>query len=91
MEGDIHSCSCYGAVKLREHRMKAVKMVLEKRFCRIVTVDEMQFRSKPERGTIDAVFMLRMLQEEYHAKGKKLYMCLVDLEKAIDSVPRRVF
>ena len=25
-------------------------------------------------GTIDAVFILRRLQEEYHAKGKKLYV-----------------
>ena len=34
-----------------------------------------------ERGTIDAVFILRMLQEEYHAGEKKLYMCFVDLVK----------
>ena len=39
----------------------------------------------PERGTIDAVFILRRMQEEYYAKGKKLYMCFVDLEKAFDS------
>ena len=38
----------------------------------------------------DAVFILRTLQEEYHAKGKKLYMCFVDLEKALDRVPRKV-
>ena len=42
------------------------------------------------RGTNDVVFILRRLQEEYHAKGKKLYMCLVDLEKAFDRVPRKV-
>ena len=43
-----------------------------------------------ERGTIDAVFILRRKQEEYHAKGKKLYMCFVDLEKAFDRVSRKV-
>ena len=55
-----------------------------------MSVDEMQFDFMPERGTIDAVFILRWLQEEYGAKGKKLYMCFVDLEKAFDSVPRKV-
>ena len=44
----------------------------------------------PGRGTIDAVFVLRRLQEEYHAKGKTLYMCLVDLEKAFDRLQRKV-
>ena len=29
------------------------------------------------------------MQEEYHAKGKKLYMCFVDLEKAFDRVLRK--
>ena len=50
----------------------------------------MQFCLMPEKGTIDAVFILRRLQEEYHAKGKKLYVCLVDLMKAFKRVPRKV-
>ena len=33
-------------------------MVVEERFCRIVTVDETQLGFMPERGTIDAVFIL---------------------------------
>ena len=37
-------------------------------------VDEMQFGSMPERGTIDAVFILRRMQEEYHDKGKNMFM-----------------
>ena len=58
--------------------------MLKERFCRTVNVDEMQFGFMPERGTIDAVFILRRLQEEYHAKGKRLYMCFVDLDRAFD-------
>ena len=52
-----------------------------------MTVHELQFGFLPERGTIDAVYILRRLQEEYHAKGKKLSMYFVDLEKAFDRVP----
>ena len=44
----------------------------------------------PERGTIDAVFILRRMQEEYHAKGKKLYVCFVDLDKGFDKVARKL-
>ena len=50
----------------------------------------MRFGLMPERGTIDAVFILRRMQEEYHAEGKKLYMCFVDLENPFDRVPRKV-
>ena len=48
----------------------------------------MQFGFLPGKGTIDEVFILRWIQEEYLAKQKKLYMCFVDLEKAFDRVTR---
>ena len=50
----------------------------------------MQFCFLPESGTSDAVFILRRLQEDYHAKEKKLYMCFADEEKAFDRIPRSV-
>ena len=68
------SCGAYRGVKLLEHAMKIVERVLEKRIQRIVEVDEMQFGFMPGKGTIDAVFILRRLQEEYRAKGKKLHV-----------------
>ena len=43
---------------LLEHYVKVVERVLEKRLCIIVSVDELQFNFMPERGTIDAVFIL---------------------------------
>ena len=73
-KNDIRNCSCYRAVKLLEHGMKVVERVMEKRQSRIVSVDEMQFGSMPERGSIDAVFIVRRMQEEYHAKRKK-FLC----------------
>jgi hypothetical protein len=50
----------------------------------------MQCGFMPGKGTIDALFMVRMLQEKYERKKKKLYMCVVDLEKAFDRVLREV-
>ena len=50
----------------------------------------MQFGFMPGRGTTDAIFILRQLQEKHLAKNKKLYFAFVDLEKAFDRVPRKV-
>ena len=58
-------------------------------FYRIVTVDEMHLSFMPEKKAIDAVFILRRMQEVYCVKGKSC-MCFVDREKAFDSVPRKV-
>ena len=71
--------------------MTIVEKVLERRLRRMVKVDEMQFGFMPGKGTIDAVFILRRLQEEYLDKEKKLYVCFfVDLERAFDRVPTKV-
>ena len=88
-KGDNRKCSCHRAVKPLEHEMKLVGRVLEKRLCRVVSVDKMQLGFMTERGAIDAVFILSRMQEGYHAKGKKLYMCFGDLWKALDRVLRK--
>ena len=49
----------------------------------------MQFGFMQGKGTINAVFILRRIQEEYLAKQKKLYMCFVDLDKAFGRVRRK--
>ena len=54
------------------HFMMVVERVSQKRLHEIVTVDEMQFGFMPERGTIDAMFILKRMPEEYRLKGKKV-------------------
>ena len=39
---------------------------------------------------MDGIFIMRRMQEEYQKKDKKLYICFVDMEKALDRVPRKV-
>ena len=56
----------------------------------LVTIDNSQFGFIPGRGTTDAVFVVRQLQEKYPAANKRLYMAFIDLEKAFDRVPRKV-
>ena len=44
----------------------------------------------PGRGTTDAIFVVRQLQEKNLAANKRLFMAFIDLEKAFDRVPWRV-
>ena len=53
-------------------------------------VDDLQFGFMRGKGTTDALFIFRRMQEEFRGREKKLYMCFVDLEKAFDRVPKKV-
>ena len=50
----------------------------------------MQFGFVKGKGTTDAIFTVRQMQENLRVKGKRLYFGFVDLEKAFDRVPREV-
>ena len=88
-KGDVMDCGAYKKVKLRERAMR-VERVLENRIKRLVTIDHMQFGLMSGKGTPHALFILRKMQEEFREREQKLYMCFVDLEKAIDRVLRKV-
>ena len=61
-------------MKLLGHGMRVLVRTFEKSLCIIVSVHEMQFGFMSERGTIDAVFILRRMQEECNAIEERLYM-----------------
>ena len=53
----------YRGLKLKEHVSKVVERIIEVIIRAVVNVDDMQFRFMPGRGTTNAIFILRQIQE----------------------------
>jgi len=57
---------------------------------RQIELADMQFGIMKGKGTTDAIFIVRQMQENFTVKGMELYFVCVDLKKAFDRVPREV-
>ena len=67
--------------------MKVLERVVEGLIRQRVEINDMQCGFMSGRGTTDAIFIVRQLQEKHLAANKPLYMAFIDLEKAFDRVP----
>ena len=89
-KGDALERGNYRGLKLTEQVMKVLERIVDGLIRQVVSTDDSQFGFVPGRGTTDAIFVIRQLQDKYLAANKRLYMAFVDLEKAFDRVPRKV-
>ena len=89
-KGDALERGNYQGVKLTEQVMKILERIVDSLIRQLVSIDNSQFGFVPGRGTTDAIFFVRQLQEKYLFANKRLYMAFIDLEKAFDRVPRKV-
>ncbi|CAH2104692.1 unnamed protein product [Euphydryas editha] len=88
--GDRSCCDSYRGISLLSVPGKVFARVLLNRLMKLSEqlLPETQFGFRPERGTCEAIFSIRQLQEKSIEQGRHLYLCFVDLEKAFDSMPR---
>ena len=89
-KGDALERGNYRRLKLTEQIMKILERIVDGLIRQLVSIDDSQFGFVSGRGTTDAIFVVRQLQEKYLAANKRLYMAFVDLEKAFDRVPRKI-
>ena len=89
-KGDALARGNYRGLKLIDQVMKVMERVVEQLLRKQVRIDDMQFGFSPGKGTTDAIFIVRQMQEKHQAIGKPLYLAFVDLEKAFNRVSREV-
>ena len=81
----------YRGLKLTEQVMKVLERIVDGFIRQEVSIHDSQFGFVPGRGTTDAIFVVRQLQEKYLAVNKRLYMAFIDLEKHLTECPGRSF
>ena len=79
-KGDALERDNYRGLKLTEQVMKILERIVDGLIRQLVSIDDSQFGFFPDRGTTDAIFIVRQLQEKYLAANKRLYMAFVELE-----------
>ena len=89
-KGDALDRGNYRGLKLTEQAMMIPERIVDGLIRQVVSIKDYQFGFVPGRGTTDAIFVVRSLQEKYLAMNKRLYVAFMDLEKAFDHVPPKV-
>ena len=91
-KGDAQDPGKYRGLTLLSHIMKLLERILDKRLRERVEPElgEEQLGFRNGRGTTDGVFSLRQLVEKRVEKQGHMALAFVDLEKAFDTVPRKM-
>ena len=63
----------YRGLKSIEHILKIIERIIEDLIRSVVKIDDMQFGFMPGRGTTDAIFIVRKIQEAY-IRNRNLYL-----------------
>ena len=89
---DRTECGNYRGISVMAHAGKVLLKVIAgglSYYCErenILPKEQCGFR--PQRSTVDTMFVVRRLQELARKKDTPLYLCFIDLTKAYDSVDR---
>ena len=91
-KGDKTECGNYRGIPLVSHAGKVLLKVVVRRlsaYCEAKGLQpEEQCGFRPDRSTMDMMFVVRRLQKIRRKAGVSLFMCFIVLQKAYDTVDR---
>jgi len=67
-KGDPMECGSDRGIKMLEHAMKVVGMMFEHKIWQYFEVDDMQFGFMKGKGTTDATFTVRQMEENFRVR-----------------------
>ena len=70
-KGDALERGNYRGLKLTVQVMKVLERIVDGLIRQLVSIDDSQFGFVPGRGTTDAIFVVRQLQEKHLAANKR--------------------
>ena len=88
-KGDGLERGNYHDLKLTEQVMKILERIVDGLISQLVSIDNSQFGFVPGRGTTDAIFVVRQLQEKYLASNKTLPRLLYTWRRCLIEYLRR--
>ena len=73
---DAQCCGNYRGIKLMSHTVKVWERIIVARLRDRVEISKQQYGFMPGKGTIDAMFALRMLMEKYKESQREFTLCI---------------
>lgn len=91
-KGDLSQCSNYRTISLINHISKIFLIILLNRLQYQLNpyLSEEQSGFRKDRSTVHQILILRLIAEKAKRKGKKIYNCFIDFQKAFDTVNHKV-
>ena len=72
-KGDVQECKNYRGIKLLSHTMKLWERVVEARIRGITEISDNQFGFMPGLSTMNPIFIVRQLMEEFREAKNSMY------------------